>query len=407
MNDKTSPPNDEQLDHSPDGLVSASPLRLKPTAVAPHDPWNNGQPLDPLDNMHPRTEQAAPSVASGVESGAVYWHNPENGQVWSDVDVRFHCKNTMGWTRVVIPAAPGAAIAARGQEAAAPRYGFLCYSCSHEWEASTPTADCPAEGCGTTNNLNVDHRPASRQEAPAASAAVRISLQEMVSMMDSGDEPGEGSPWHTEAKAALNGTADAGVIVDYRQACDILAMFGGEPGEVTLQRGDGHSGKGLYASYTEYPEEGANYLGETDGEAMPEPSKDMARQGADAARLLTLVRDFIEHRCDKPLQLEAVLNVIDLAKQEADGLAAGEFIMMVKEDANAHSEILSLLGMEEEGDAVKAVGELIAGNARYVFIRDRVQKSVLTGEALDADIDSHIGDTIEGIAKRMFPGGTS
>lgn len=60
------------------------------------------------------------------------------------------------------------ALASR-EEAPAPRYGFLCYSCSHEWEANAPTADCPAEGCGTTNNFNVDHRPAPRQEAPVAS----------------------------------------------------------------------------------------------------------------------------------------------------------------------------------------------------------------------------------------------
>ena len=70
-------------------------------------------------------------------------------------------------------AAPGAAIAAREQEATAPRYGFLCYSCSHEWEANAPTTDCPAEGCGTTNNFNVDHGSASREEAPVTPQAGR------------------------------------------------------------------------------------------------------------------------------------------------------------------------------------------------------------------------------------------
>lgn len=29
------------------------------------------------------------------------------------------------------------------------------------------------------------------------------ALESMVAMMDCGDEPGEGSPWHTEAKAAI------------------------------------------------------------------------------------------------------------------------------------------------------------------------------------------------------------
>lgn len=31
----------------------------KAAAPAPADPWNNGQPLDPLDNLHPRAEGGA------------------------------------------------------------------------------------------------------------------------------------------------------------------------------------------------------------------------------------------------------------------------------------------------------------------------------------------------------------
>lgn len=56
---------------------------------------------------------------------------------------------------------------------AAPRYGFLCYSCSHEWESNTPVTDCPSEGCGTTNNFNVDHLP-----APAAAEKSVISVED-------------------------------------------------------------------------------------------------------------------------------------------------------------------------------------------------------------------------------------
>ena len=74
--------------------------------------------------------------------------------------------------------------------------------------------------------------------------------------------------------AAQAGTtaADPAVSIDYKQATELLAMFGGEPGEVTLLTGGGHSGRGLYAHYTEYPEEGAEFLGETDGEATPAAS---------------------------------------------------------------------------------------------------------------------------------------
>ncbi|WP_431509786.1 hypothetical protein [Variovorax sp. DAIF25] len=63
--------------------------------------------------------------------------------------------------------------------------------------------------------------------------------------------------------------ADTNITLDFKQADEILAMFGGEPGEVTLILGDGHSGRGLYAHYSDYPEEGAEFLGVSDEEAMP------------------------------------------------------------------------------------------------------------------------------------------
>ena len=43
------------------------------------------------------------------------------------------------------------------------------------------------------------------------SNAVITSLQQMVDMMDSGDEHGEGSAWHCEAKAALTGNSPVGL----------------------------------------------------------------------------------------------------------------------------------------------------------------------------------------------------
>lgn len=60
------------------------------------------------------------------------------------------------------------------------------------------------------------------------------------------------------------------LFIDLKQATDLLAMFGGEPSEITLQVTAGRSGNGLYAHYTEYPEEGAIFLGKTDIEAVPD-----------------------------------------------------------------------------------------------------------------------------------------
>lgn len=60
------------------------------------------------------------------------------------------------------------------------------------------------------------------------------------------------------------------VVLDFKMATELLEMFGGEPGTVALLPGDGHSGKGLYAYYDEIPEEGAEFLGAPDSEAVPQ-----------------------------------------------------------------------------------------------------------------------------------------
>ena len=65
---------------------------------------------------------------------------------------------------------------------------------------------------------------------------------------------------------------DPVIHLDFKQATELVEMFGGEPTEITLAYGVGHSGKGVYASYTDIPEEGAEYLGISDDEAMPQPA---------------------------------------------------------------------------------------------------------------------------------------
>lgn len=48
-----------------------------------------------------------------------------------------------------------------------------------------------------------------------------------------------------------------------KEAQELFDFFGGEDAEVTVEEvnNDGHSGKGLYAFFTEYPEEGSVFLG--------------------------------------------------------------------------------------------------------------------------------------------------
>ena len=66
------------------------------------------------------------------------------------------------------------------------------------------------------------------------------------------------------------------ICIDFKQATELLEMFGGEPADITLTLGDGHSGHGLYAHYTEMPDEGAHYLGVCDDDARPEASQPSA-----------------------------------------------------------------------------------------------------------------------------------
>lgn len=59
------------------------------------------------------------------------------------------------------------------------------------------------------------------------------------------------------------------IRLDYAQTMRLMALFGGQPGEISLMQGEGHSGAGIYAYFSEYPEEGAFYLGQTNPDALP------------------------------------------------------------------------------------------------------------------------------------------
>jgi hypothetical protein len=48
-------------------------------------------------------------------------------------------------------------------------YSFCCYSCSNEWGDTRPASDCPAPGCGTTNNYCA-RNPEGVAGTPAAPA---------------------------------------------------------------------------------------------------------------------------------------------------------------------------------------------------------------------------------------------
>ena len=59
------------------------------------------------------------------------------------------------------------------------------------------------------------------------------------------------------------------IAIDMKQTAELLDLFGGEATEFTVMQCNGHSGPGLYAYVTEYPEDGASFLGKTDSDATP------------------------------------------------------------------------------------------------------------------------------------------
>lgn len=88
---------------------------------------------------------------------------------------------------------------------------------------------------------------------------------------------------------------ERGISIDFKQAAELLAMFGGEPAEITLLAGPGHSGDGLYAYFNDLPEEGAEFLGVTDNEAVPATRPTLQSLGGDAGGAVDFSDDFVEH----------------------------------------------------------------------------------------------------------------
>lgn len=113
------------------------------------------------------------------------------------------------------------------------------------------------------------------------------------------------------------------ITIDFKQATELLEMFGGEPAEVTLIEGPGHNGEGLYAYYSDLPEEGTEFLGKPDNEALP----------VAPAQAVAVPSD---HQCK--LLAEALGECImaaGIVRKDVDGLS-GPQLLMFAEDLKRH-----------------------------------------------------------------------
>ena len=118
--------------------------------------------------------------------------------------------------------------------------------------------------------------------------------------------------------ASHTGEAEPTVFIDFKQATDLIAMFGGEPNEITLQVSDGHSGRGMYASYTDMPEEGAIFLGNSDQEAMPDTPPAATPATSCSSFIDTIQPWTMEHLKTYP---KAALEILNKRIEEANAAA--------------------------------------------------------------------------------------
>lgn len=103
-------------------------------------------------------------------------------------------------------------------------------------------------------------------------------LQELIALCGPEDHELRERVMKSAATAPADALATGGhaqaverIVIDMKQAAELLDLFGGEPTEFTVMQCNGHRGPGLYAYVTEYPEDGASFLGKTDSDATPAP----------------------------------------------------------------------------------------------------------------------------------------
>ena len=166
-------------------------------------------------------------------------------------------------------------------------------------EAPQPAAQAQEDAGGWLRNgallyrLTDERRPANFDEIRVTMAngsrdIGQMSAQaERLLVMLTAPQPAPGAP------------CDPSITLDFKMTTELLKMFGEEPGLVTLQQGSerSHSGAGLYAWYSDMPDEGAEFLGaEPDDEAVPEatPAQAVPAPGVEAVS----EREFKQFRSD-------------------------------------------------------------------------------------------------------------
>lgn len=189
------------------------------------------------------------------------------------------------------------------------------------------------------------------------------------------------------APAAVVWPSDPSITLDFKMASKLLDMFGGEPGLVTLQHGGEkcHSGAGLYAWYSDLPEEGAVFLGaEPDDEAAPttQPAPQQEAQEPFAWHVCSVNSDgslSLEHAAAWE---EAAHDHINDAITELDIEGAGSWVVRPAYHAPQTSPAAQADSVLEDA-------------ARYRLVRRGQHWSVIDGignalraEELDAAVDA-------------------
>ncbi|MCU4119356.1 hypothetical protein [Variovorax sp. N23] len=256
------------------------------------DPFNNGQPLDPLDNLHPR-----PNISSGESALRTIAEFPVTDEATNMDAVNMRRIAQDGLAALATQPAPAEQAFQKALE----------IRMSQGWQLGGNA--CPVLYTDTINGEQVMRddlwlaTTAGLKGAPAPAEVVAWTpgpnvFKDWCSQWfgpDSDDDylaravfdlpPMAQRFRHPAPVGDAPSVPTAGITIDFKQATELLEMFGGEPTEITLMAGEGHSGEGLYAVYNADPE-GAVYLGKTDEDAAPSaPTDPKSAAGSDLDRL--------------------------------------------------------------------------------------------------------------------------
>lgn len=222
------------------------------TPPTPHPEQAQVEALRALDRLDNAIRYAGATVARGN------WGSRQQGE-WATV----HAGRAESSERLLRAAQDDVTLLRTALAALRPQAPQPCNMCGGTGELFIHADDCDDDLCALNGDMHscvgqvvrCECQPHSLQpeKAPQPEAAIRCDSTRL--------EPQPDIRNRTSPEAA-----ESRITITLRQAEKLVAFFGGHDAEITIAPSDidSHSGPGLYAWCTDYPEEGSEFLGLTE-----------------------------------------------------------------------------------------------------------------------------------------------